>query len=77
MPPFRTLITRFLLGGALYLLIGTSLRVQAQSPGSGGPTPGNPPPAPPTAVPIDGGASLLLAGGAVYALNRLRQRQAR
>ncbi|GAB3824258.1 PID-CTERM protein-sorting domain-containing protein [Hymenobacter jeollabukensis] len=44
---------------------------QAQDPGSGGPTPGAPEP---TAVPIDGGASLLLAGGALYALKRLRKR---
>ncbi|RTQ52108.1 hypothetical protein EJV47_03515 [Hymenobacter gummosus] len=43
-------------------------------PGSGGPVPGNQPPDP-TAVPIDGGASLLLAGGAAYALRRLRQRR--
>ncbi|GAB3824084.1 PID-CTERM protein-sorting domain-containing protein [Hymenobacter jeollabukensis] len=43
----------------------------AQDPGSGGPTPGAPEP---TAVPIDGGASLLLAGGAAYALRRLRKR---
>ena len=42
-------------------------------PGSGGPTPG----ATVTAVPIDGGASLLLAGGIGYAMRRLRQRRAR
>ncbi|MCC3160663.1 hypothetical protein LJ737_25720 [Hymenobacter sp. 15J16-1T3B] len=47
---------------------------QAQTPGSGGPTPGTPA-ADPTAVPLDGGASLLLAGGATYALNRLRKRR--
>ena len=45
----------------------------AQTPGSGGPTPGTPT-ADPTAVPLDGGASLLLAGGAAYALKRLRKR---
>ncbi|KAA9338780.1 hypothetical protein F0P96_07890 [Hymenobacter busanensis] len=44
----------------------------AQDPGSGGPLPGTP-----TAVPIDGGASLLLAGGAAYALRRLHQRRSR
>ena len=43
-------------------------------PGSGGPGPG--PAVDPTAVPIDGGASLLLAGGVGYALRRLRQRRA-
>ena len=41
-------------------------------PGSGGPTPGAT-----TAVPIDGGASLLLAGGIGYAVRRLRQRRKR
>ena len=59
----------------LLLLAGTSARAQ-QDPGSGGPVPGTPTPDP-TAVPIDGGASLLLAGGAAYALNRLRQRRRR
>ena len=43
-------------------------------PGSGGPGPG--PAVDPTAIPIDGGASLLLAGGVGYALRRLRQRRA-
>ena len=55
----------------LLLLAGASTR--AQDPGSGGPQPGTPDP---TAVPIDGGASLLLAGGAAYALRRLRRRPA-
>ncbi|MBJ6145707.1 PID-CTERM protein-sorting domain-containing protein [Hymenobacter sp. BT559] len=48
---------------AALLLI--ALASQAQ-PGSGGPTP--------TGVPIDGGISVLLAGGAVYAVRRLRRR---
>ncbi|HEX8425699.1 PID-CTERM protein-sorting domain-containing protein [Hymenobacter sp.] len=42
--------------------------VAAQGPGSGGPTPQAP-----TAVPLDGGASLLLASGLAYGLRRLRQ----
>ncbi|TLM91250.1 hypothetical protein FDY95_15490 [Hymenobacter jeollabukensis] len=55
------------------LLLACSLTpLHAQDPGSGGPTPGAPEP---TAVPLDGGASLLLAGGATYALNRLRKRR--
>lgn len=47
-----------------------SLAAHAQ-PGSGGPGPN--PGTNPTGVPIDGGASLLLAGGAAYALRRLRR----
>ena len=42
----------------------------AQSPGSGGPAPG----VAPTETPLDGGASLLLAGGIGYAVRRLRLR---
>lgn len=45
----------------------------AQGPGSTGPQPE----ADPTAVPLDGGASLLLAGGVAYGLKKLRQRKAR
>jgi len=40
--------------------------VSHAQPGSGGPTP--------TGVPIDGGISVLLAGGAAYAVRRLRRR---
>ncbi|TLM88919.1 PID-CTERM protein-sorting domain-containing protein [Hymenobacter jeollabukensis] len=55
--------------GALLLL--STAPLQAQDPGSGGPTPGT---QEPTAVPIDAGASLLLASGAAYALRTLRRR---
>ena len=55
-------------------LVFLALASQAQTPGSGGPTPGAPTPDP-TEVPIDGGASLLLASGVAYGLKRLRQRQ--
>ena len=50
-----------------------SSAVARAQPGSGGPT------ATPaaTAVPLDGGASLLLAGGLGYAVRRLRQRRQR
>ncbi|WP_375437615.1 PID-CTERM protein-sorting domain-containing protein [uncultured Hymenobacter sp.] len=47
----------------MLLLVAGSL--QAQGPGSGGPTP--------VAVPLDGGASLLLAAGAAYGLRCLRK----
>ena len=43
----------------------------AQGPGSTGPQPL----AAPTGVPLDGGASLLLAGGVAYGLRKLRQRR--
>lgn len=53
----------------LLLVAGTAL---AQTPTTGGPTPQAPDP---TAVPLDGGASLLLAGSVAYGLRKLRQRR--
>ncbi|WP_400192142.1 PID-CTERM protein-sorting domain-containing protein [Hymenobacter sp. B81] len=53
----------------LTLLCCSSLAQAQGNPGSGGPEPGQP-----TAVPLDGGASLLLAAGAAYGLRRLRRR---
>ena len=53
------------------LLAGAGAQHAAAQPGSGGPQPG----AGPTAIPLDGGASLLLAGGVAYGLRRLRQRR--
>lgn len=55
------------------VLVGGAAR--AQGPGSGGPVPANP--TEPTAVPIDGGASLLAAGALAYGLRTLRQRRRR
>ena len=52
---------------AVWALTGVSALAQ---PGSGGPAPGAV-----TSTPIDGGASLLLAGGIGYAVRRLRQRR--
>ena len=53
-----------------YLLAAACLFVtflsQAQIPPTGGPA---------QSVPIDGGASLLAAGGVAYAVRRLRQRR--
>ncbi|MBD2723863.1 hypothetical protein IC234_17170 [Hymenobacter sp. BT189] len=56
---------------AFTLLAGAASEAQAQGPGSGGPTPGTPA----AEVPLDGGASLLLAAGAAYGLKRLRNRR--
>jgi hypothetical protein len=56
----------------LFLVLLGSSATQAQGPGEGGP---RPPAA--TNAPLDGGASLLLASGAVYALKNLRARRAR
>ena len=50
----------------------TTAQAQATDPGSGGPTPTN---TPATEVPIDGGASLLLAGGVALGLKKLRDRR--
>ena len=64
------------LRGALlagFLSLG-ALAASAQTPTTGGPVPTTPDP---TAVPLDGGASLLLASGVAYGLKRLRQRRAR
>ncbi|WP_374729165.1 PID-CTERM protein-sorting domain-containing protein [Rufibacter psychrotolerans] len=63
---------------AAYILFAASIAF-AQLPGSGGPQPqeeeeeDNTPP--PTGVPIDGGASLLLAAGAGYGIKMLRDRR--
>jgi hypothetical protein len=57
------------------LLVGAAA-AHAQAPGNGGSTGGPPAPQPqadPTAVPLDGGASLLLASGVAYGVRRLRQ----
>lgn len=67
MPLSRTLR---LGAAALLLTLAAATGALAQGPGSGGPQPD---PVQPTDVPIDGGASLLLAGGAAYALRRLRR----
>ena len=48
------------------LLLGLAAAAQAQPGGTG--------PQPATGVPLDGGASLLLAGGVAYGLKRLRLR---
>lgn len=56
-----------------FLLALAAGAAHAQGPGSGGPVPQ---PEQPTAVPIDGGASLLAAGAVAYGLRTLRRRRA-
>ncbi|HET9502667.1 MAG TPA: hypothetical protein VFO93_03950 [Hymenobacter sp.] len=58
------------LASALVLGLLTMAPAQAQ-PGTGGPAPGTPP----AAVPLDGGASLLLASGVAFGLKKLRDRR--
>lgn len=60
--------------GLLALCVLTSLPAIAQ-PSSGGPMPGTTPVDTPTETPIDGGASLLLAGGVAFGLKQLRARR--
>lgn len=62
-------LTRLLPVLTLVLVFGGAVLAQ---PGSGGPIPGT---TPATNVPLDGGVSLLLAGGVAYGLKHLRNRR--
>ena len=64
-PIFYPFLMRSILITATCLILSVISHAQ---PGGGGP-------APAANVPIDGGASLFLAGGAAYAVRRLRQRR--
>jgi len=57
--------------GALVIGLLSAAPAVAQTPSTGGPTPQ----VDPTAVPIDGGASLLLASSVAYGLKKLRDRR--
>lgn len=57
---------------ATALLLAAAGLAQAQAPATTGPTPTSPL-ADPTQVPIDGGASLLLASGVAYGLRQRRR----
>ena len=57
--------------GSFFLLLGLSALVSHAQPSSGGPQPS----LAPTATPIDGGASLLLAGGIALGLKKLRRQR--
>ena len=63
----KLIFTTILLG----LLLLATQPTLAQLPGSTGPTPGGSGTAP-AAVPLDAGASMLLASGLAYGLRRLR-----
>ena len=54
----------------LWLLTGALAATHAQTPTTGGPTPQAPDP---TSVPLDGGASLLVAAGLGLGLRKLRR----
>jgi hypothetical protein len=64
---------RLVMAAAAVCLLAGGLTPALAQPGSGGPGPGTPVTPTPTDVPLDGGASLLLAAGAAYGLKRLRQ----
>jgi len=69
MKSIATILRLTLATTGLFLLAGGFNLVQAQGPGTGGPDPD------PTAVPIDGGASLLLAAGVGFGLKKLRDQR--
>jgi hypothetical protein len=58
----------------LGVLLAAAVASHAQAPGNGGST-GGPPQPEPTAVPLDGGASLLLASGVAFGLKKIRDRR--
>lgn len=60
--------------GTAFSVLALAATAVAQ-PSSGGPGPAPVPSSGPTEVPLDGGASLLLAGGVAYGLKRLRERR--
>ena len=70
-PMKSILLTRFLPVLALVLALHGLAAAQAPPEPIGGPSP-----LAPAGVPIDGGASLLLAGGVAYGLKKLRSRRA-
>lgn len=59
-----------LYGTVACVLLAVAPALAQDGPGSGGPTP-----TAPTAVPIDGGASILLASGVALGLKKLRDRR--
>ena len=68
----KSFLLHNLLPSLFIVLVATAVAVA--QPGSGGPEPGSIP-SDPDVIPIDGGVSLLLAGGVAYGLQRLRGRR--
>ena len=66
-----TLFQKFALAACFCVIAGATPALAQGTPGDGGPTP-DPDPA---EIPIDGGASLLVAGGVAYGLKKLRDRR--
>ena len=68
MKNFKQFLLTSTLATALILGVGAvSVKAQGPPPGGGGGIPAN--------VPIDGGASLLLAGGVAYGVKKIRERR--
>jgi hypothetical protein len=67
-----SIMFKYITTAALLLLALTS---PAQTPGPGGGPVSQEPDTTPTPVPIDGGASVLLASGVAYGLKRLRRKR--
>ena len=66
----NTILRLALATAGLWLATGFSATTQAQNPTTGGPTPQAP-----AAVPLDGGASLLVAAGVGLGLRRLQRKR--
>ena len=65
------LLSKLLPALVLAFALSSVAAAQDEIPGSGGTSPL----IPPTGIPIDGGASLLLAGGVAYGVKKLRDRR--
>lgn len=60
---------------AMVLMLSATAISMAQAPGGGGPVPGPGGGGGATEIPVDGGISLLLAGGVAYGVKHLRDRR--
>jgi hypothetical protein len=74
MPTFSSYLRLLAVAG---LLLSTNAAFAQGSPPGGGPGPTVPTTPDPTAVPLDGGASLLVAAGIGFGIRKLRARSRR